>query len=401
MAEQVFSVSMLNEYADRLLKNDPRLRSIKVSGEISGLKRHSSGHLYFSLKDADALINCVMFKSYASALRFSPKDGLNVIVRGSVEVYKHDGKFQLNIVSMKDDGAGALYEKFLRTKEKLEKEGIFGNKRELPKLPRVIGVATSDSGDALNDIISVSRRRFPTMNILLAPCSVQGQNAPNEIAAAIRLLQRSKNVDVIIVGRGGGSFEDLNCFNDERVARAIFASAIPVVSAVGHENDFTIADFAADRRAATPSAAAELCCPRYDDLMNDLEALAGKAEDIASGSLLEARSLLDKLVFSAAMAGPSHSIALRKEMLCRNVEKLSSVCRMRLGNSSAALSGTTDKLSALDPNAVILRGFSVITDADGRIVDDIGRLSPGMDIGIRMNGGRAEATVNRTTEEKD
>lgn len=384
---------MLNDYADRLIKNDPRLRSVKVSGEISGLKRHSSGHFYFSLKDEDAVISCVLFRSYAASLKTVPEDGMKVIVRGSVEIYKRDGKYQLNVVSLRDDGMGALYERFLKLKERLEAEGLFSNCRELPVLPRVIGVATSGTGDAINDIITVSRRRFPGMNILLAPCSVQGAEAPKEIAAAIRLLQRAPKVDVIIVGRGGGSFEDLNCFNDELVARAICGSKIPVVSAVGHENDYTIADFAADRRAPTPSAAAELCCPKYDDLISSLRYLRDGVEDIAKGALIEAESGLEKLTGSAAMANPGHVIALKKETLGRLEEKLQTTCRTKLSNSSSSLSGVSERLKALDPGAVLKRGYSIVSDRNGRIVTNVNELSEGESIAIRMAGGSAEASV--------
>ncbi|MBO4563528.1 MAG: exodeoxyribonuclease VII large subunit [Clostridia bacterium] len=391
--ETVFTVARLNEYASRVLSNDPRLRSIKVSGEISGFKRHSSGHLYFTLKDQEAVISCVMFRSAASAMKIDPKDGMQVIAHGSVSIYARDGKYQLYVDGMRASGEGELYRQFLLLKAKLEAEGVFENARELPALPRMIGVATSASGAALHDIITVTRRRFPNMNILLAPCQVQGPAAPAEIAAAVRALQRFPEVDVIIVGRGGGSYEDLSCFNDEAVARAIFASRVPVVSAVGHETDFTIADFAADMRAPTPSAAAELCCPVLADLEDALSGARETAARLASDALREAENGLKRLTGSAAMANPHYAIGLIRERLRAYAQRLDSGVKTALMASEAKLFGRLEKLKALGPAEVMKRGYSIVTDEHGNVIKDVSGLEPDKRIGIQMAGGSASAVV--------
>ena len=395
MAELVFTVSKLSEYAARVLRNDPHLRSIKVSGEISGFKRHSSGHLYFNLKDANAVIGCVMFRSAAQSSKLVLSDGMKVIVHGSAEIYPKDGRFQLIVDSIREEGLGELYQRFLELKEKLGREGVFDNNRPLPLLPRLIGVATSETGAAVNDIITVVRRRFPTMNILLAPCSVQGADAPKEIAAAVRTLQRVKDCDVIIVGRGGGSYEDLSCFNDETVARAIYASAVPVVSAVGHETDFTIADFAADLRAPTPSAAAELCCPVLSDLTESVIGLRDAVEELLEDAFREARSDLSRLTGSAAMSNPRYSIGRHREKLIRRSIAIENRFGSVLSEKRLSLLAAEDRLKAADPNGVIKRGYSIVTDSGGRIIKHASELEPGMQVLLRMNGGSAYADVKK------
>ena len=393
--ETIFTVTKLNEYASRILQNDPRLRSIRVSGEISGFKCHSSGHLYFNLKDEGAVISCVMFRSAASKLPFSPRDGLNVVVRGSVSIYAKDGKYQLYAEGMREAGEGELYRRFLLLKAKLEAEGLFENSRPLPALPRTIGVATSATGAALQDIVNIVRRRFPSMNLLLAPCQVQGPSAPREIAAAVRALRRFRQVDVIIVGRGGGSYEDLSCFNDEQVARAIASSPVPVVSAVGHETDFTIADFAADLRAPTPSAAAELCCPVLADLESALRSAASEMEMNASDRLSYSRSALDMLLSGAAMANPKHSLEIRRERLASAGREADTRMKTALLSAQQSLSAMREKLHALSPAAVMDRGYSIVVDKHGEPIAGAGDLEIGQDIGVIMSGGRAKATVRQ------
>lgn len=391
--ETVFTVAKLNEYANRVLENDPRLRSIKVSGEISGFKRHSSGHLYFSLKDQEAAVNCVMFRSAAASLKIEPCDGMKVTVHGSATIYKRDGRFQLYVDSIKADGEGDIYRDFLLLKAKLEKEGVFENARPLPLLPRTIGLATSETGAALHDMVTVIRRRFPTMSILFAPCLVQGEDAPLSICAAVKALQRFSVCDVIIVGRGGGSYEDLYCFNDERLARTIASSKVPVVSAVGHETDFTIADFAADLRAPTPSAAAELCCPVYEELLSGL-LYEREAMDRKAGERLEsANNGLMMLVSSAAMANPAHAVDIRREKLKAAVVSLTGAVREAVKEARAKLDAKAEKLKAIGPEEVIGRGYALITDNNGRAIGEVSSLAPDMEIGILMKGGRASAKV--------
>lgn len=391
--ELVFTVSKLNEYADRVLKNDPRLRSIKVSGEISGFKRHSSGHLYFNLKDKDAVVSCVMFRSAAASLKLEPADGMQVVVHGSVSIFPRDGKYQLYADGMRSVGAGELYMRYLQLKEKLEGEGVFQNSRELPALPRCIGVATSRTGAALHDIVTVIRRRFPTMNILFAPCQVQGDGAPKEIISALNALQRFPNCEVIIVGRGGGSYEDLYCFNDEGVARAIAASRVPVVSAVGHETDFTIADFAADRRAPTPSAAAEICCPVLTELEESLASAREAVLSAAQGRLEEERRALHALRGSSAMSNPKHAVSLLRERLSSKRDALDSGARAALLAAWSGLTAKQERLKAIGPAEVMRRGYSIITDTEGNIIRSVDSLSVNMPVNIMLSDGRAQAEI--------
>ena len=269
----ILGVSQLNEYVNNLLRRDGLLQGLQVRGEISGFKRHSSGHLYFSLKDEAALVRCVMFRQHALSLHPLPKDGEMVTVTGSISLYVKDGQYQLYVTKLQREGQGDLYAQFLASKAALEAEGLFdsAHKKPIPRLPRCVGVVTSPTGAAIQDIFQITRRRFPGMGLLLYPVKVQGEGAAEQIAKAIQWMDAHKAADVLIVGRGGGSLEDLWAFNEECVARAIYACSIPIVSAVGHETDVSIADFVADLRAPTPSAAAELCVPEYDRLMGDIE----------------------------------------------------------------------------------------------------------------------------------
>ena len=263
------TVCELNNYIKDVIDNDFMLNNVYIKGEISNFKNHYSGHMYFTLKDEKSLIKCVMFKSYTSNLDFMPKDGMNVVVLGTVAVFERDGIYQIYVKGMEVDGMGALYTAYEQLKEKLEKEGLFDEKykKKIPMLPTSIGVVTSKTGAVIRDIINVTTRRYPKVNIKLFPAAVQGKGASSTIVKAIQYFNREKNVDLIIVARGGGSLEDLWPFNEEETARAIFASEIPVISAVGHETDFTIADFVADLRAPTPSAAGELAVPSLDEVI--------------------------------------------------------------------------------------------------------------------------------------
>ena len=303
---EVLSVSELNEYARRLLAGDPLLRNVEVTGEISGYKHHYSGHRYFSLKDDAARIQCVMFRQNAVALDFLPTDGMRVVIRGAASNFARDGSFQLYVNSMRKAGQGDLFARFEALKKKLLAEGLFdpARKREIPAMPRVIGVATSESGAAVRDIIKVARRRNPNVGILIAPCAVQGEAAAEEIARAIERLNRNGEADVLLVGRGGGSIEDLWAFNEERVARAIAASRIPVISCVGHEIDFTIADFVADMRAPTPSAAAEMAVPVLAELRQSLEAVLGRLGTALASAQMLRRLRLEKACGSTLFRNP-------------------------------------------------------------------------------------------------
>jgi len=357
------SVSELNEYVRVMLSGDPLLRCVEVTGEISGYKQHISGHRYFSLKDASARVQCVMFRQNAMSLDFRPQDGMRVTVTASASLYVRDGSYQLYVTEMRKEGAGDLYMRFEALKQKLMAEGLFDSsrKRPIPFNPRIIGVATSKTGAAVRDIIRVARRRNPDVGIVVAPCAVQGASAADEIVRAIRRLNENGEAEVLLVGRGGGSIEDLWPFNEEKVARAIAASRIPVISCVGHEVDFTIADFVADLRAATPSMAAELAVPvraELDDQVRGLEVrLAGS---LMNGQKLR-RANLERLMMSKAMRDPlSALVAPREERLDRAYIDLGEKMGRRLEKASAALSELERTLRAVSPESVLERGYAAV-----------------------------------------
>ena len=335
------SVSELNEYVRVMLSGDPLLRCVEVTGEISGYKQHISGHRYFSLKDANARVQCVMFRQNAMSLDFRPQDGMRVTVTASASLYVRDGSYQLYVNEMRKEGAGDLYMRFEALKRKLMAEGLFdqSRKREIPFNPKVIGVATSKTGAAVRDIIRVARRRNPDIGIIVAPCAVQGATAADEIVRAIHRLNENGEAEVLLVGRGGGSIEDLWPFNEEKVARAIAASRIPVISCVGHEIDFTISDFVADLRAATPSMAAELAVPVKAELTDRLNALETRlAGSLTAGQKLR-RANLEKLLMSRVFRDPVNAlIAPMEERLDRAVTALETGMMRKLEKSVSRLS---------------------------------------------------------------
>jgi exodeoxyribonuclease VII large subunit len=312
MQARTLSVSDLNEYVRRSLAGDPMLQDITIRGEISNFKRHTSGHLYFSLKDENSRIACVLFRQYAQMLRFYPQDGMMVLLSGSVGLYTASGSYQFYGQTMEKDGLGALYERFLLLKDKLQKEGIFdaARKKPLPLLPRAVGVVTSATGAVINDILTVTRRRFPNMPVILRPSQVQGEGAAEDLRAGLIEIAALHQVDVVIIGRGGGSLEDLWAFNDEALVRAIADCNKPVISAVGHESDVTLADFAADMRAATPSAAAELAVPMKKDLQNRIDATLQMLSSGAEWQLMQKASALSDLNGRLKNNDPEQKIAL-------------------------------------------------------------------------------------------
>ena len=389
------SVSELNEYARKLLAGDPLLRNVEVTGEISGYKHHYSGHRYFYLKDEAARVQCIMFRQQAMGLDFQPAEGMRVTVRASASIFPRDGSYQLYVNSMRKAGQGDLYAQFERLKQKLMAEGLFdpARKREIPAFPRVIGIATSETGAAIRDIIRVARRRNPNVGIIVAPCAVQGASAAGEIVRAIEQLNRNGEAEVLLVGRGGGSIEDLWAFNEEAVARAIAASRIPVISCVGHEIDFTIADFVADLRAPTPSAAAELAVPVLDQLrlsMNDL--LRRFASAFAAGLKMR-RLQLERLSRAQVFAQPERILTQPcKEALARTDARLQSALARITEKPRHRLIAADASLRALNPAAVLDRGYAVVY-RENSVVSCVNALATGDKVTLRLSDGTAQAGI--------
>lgn len=401
MDELKLSVTQLNEYVNGLLTQDVLLSSICVRGEVSGFKRHSSGHLYFSLKDDNAVLRCVMFRQSAQHVSFNLRDGLQILAHGSVKLYVQGGQFQLYVQSMEQEGDGELYRRFALLKTRLAAQGLFDEvkKKTIPLLPKCLGVVTSQTGAALQDIIQITRRRFPNMPILLYPAKVQGEGAAGEIAAGIRALNRLGTPDVLIVGRGGGSIEDLWAFNEEAVARAIYESRIPVVSAVGHETDFSIADFTADLRAPTPSAAAELCVPEYDALAEQIEAMRGVLLQNISTALAARRKSLEALRASAGFAQPGYLMqSLKRDMKNRELV-LTGAIQKALGDARYRQSALSEQLAALSPQRVLGRGYAMVQNMDGRYVSSLQGLAMDAQARLHMVDGSAIIRIESKEEQ--
>ena len=391
----VFRVSELNEYVSLVLSNDPNLCDLKVSGEISGFKRHSSGHLYFSLKDENALVRCVMFRQQAMRLNFEPKDGMQVLLYGRASLYEKDGSFQLYANYLKKSGEGELYLKFLALKKELEERGWFdeAHKKQIPFLPRRVGVVTSGTGAAVQDILNIIHRRFPRMPVIVASVRVQGTGAAEEIAKAISELNKKLAADVLIVGRGGGSMEDLWAFNEPVVAAAIYNSEIPVVSAVGHETDFTIADFVADLRAPTPSAAAELCVPEMDAVYEGVRLQTRRMQRALNVKLERMRSNVRLFASSRAFRLLENRLMSERQSLDGMRERAYRGSREQIVNARHALSRMSAQLKALDPSAVLERGYAILTDTSGHAISEVAAMQPGDAINIHMRDGVAGARI--------
>lgn len=391
--EYVLSVTQLNEYAANLLRRDFLLKNVAVCGEVSGLKKHSSGHIYFSVKDENALVRCVMFRNDAlSGLKCNIADGMFVTIRGYVTIYAKDGQFQINVSSVEGAGKGELFERFLMLKARLEKEGLFDreHKKPLPVLPNCIGVVTSETGAVIRDIRSVTKRRFPNMPIILASAKVQGGDAAKEIVDGIRKLDGIDDIDVIIVGRGGGSMEDLWTFNDESVARAIFDCKTPIVSAVGHETDFTIADFVADLRAPTPSAAAELCVPLYDGLTERIERQTDMLERYCAAKLKNCEAEIRAL--SGGVGQAAYSMDIERQRASYALDELKRAAHTRLDRETAAFERLMAGYNALNPFGVLKRGYSIVKHK-GKCITGAHELKESDKIDIMMTDGSIEAVV--------
>ena len=388
------SVTDLNLYIKEKIAGDEALNAIVVKGEISNFKNHYTGHLYFTLKDEKSLIKCIMFKSYADRINFKPKDGMKVMVFGSVSVFERDGIYQIYVKAMKEDGKGDLYEAYEKLKADLEKEGLFdeSHKKKIPLKPNIIGVLTSQTGSVIRDIINVSTRRNPNTYIRLFPVPVQGPGAAEEIARGIKLMNEKRLADVLIIGRGGGSLEDLWPFNEEIVARAIYNSEIPIISAVGHETDFTIADFVADLRAPTPSAAAELANPDIYELKEKINSYKQRSR-LALKKKLEVMKLrVDKINASQVFKEPYRKINDYSLELDKNIKSLEVSVKNILNKSKAEFSERIAKLDALSPLKTLTRGYS-ITEKNGKIIKSKNDLSKDDEINLRFIDGEKQAKI--------
>ena len=388
------TVSDLNLYIKDKIAKDEALNAVVVQGEISNFKAHYTGHFYFTLKDDKSLIKCVMFKTYADRVNFKPKDGMKIIVFGGVSVFERDGIYQIYVKAMQEQGIGDLYAQFEKLKQNLEKEGLFDekHKKKIPIMPKIIGVLSSQTGAVIKDIINVSTRRNPNCYIRLLPVPVQGPGAAKEIVKGIKTMNDNNLADVIILARGGGSLEDLWPFNEEIVARAIFESNIPIISAVGHETDFTIADFVADLRAPTPSAAAELANPDIFELINKINSFRERAR-ISLKKKIELLNLkLNKLKSSSAFSNPMQNIQnnyLRIDKYIKDIEKS---IKIKQKEAEKRFIEQTTKLDALSPLKTLTRGYSIV-EKENKPIKSIKDLNEGDEILIRVSDGEKKAKI--------
>lgn len=396
-SEPIWSVSQLTRYVRDIFENDVHLQDIWVQGEISNISRPSSGHLYFTLKDQTSSLKCVMWRIAAARQTYLPRDGDAVEVHGSISVYEAAGQYQLYADSIKPIGLGNLYQEFIRLKNRLEAEGLFdqSHKRPLPARPTLIGVVTSPTGAALRDIINTVRRRYPLVKLILSPSPVQGEEAPPGIIKALGLLNSLIHPDLIILARGGGSIEDLWAFNDERVARAIYESQAPVISGVGHETDFTIADFVSDLRAPTPTAAAEIATPAREDLKVELTGIFDRLLRNLQSKIDSENWHVSQLEHKLALLSPASQIRSDRQRLDdfdrRSTHALSYLIQMR----HTQLYGIEQRLNSLSPSAILNRGYAIVSSAQGNIVRSVNQVSEGDLVQIEVHDGKFEAQVKK------
>lgn len=390
-----FSVSQVNRYIKSLFDSDMGMQSVFISGEISNFSNHyKTGHLYFSLKDDSSAIKAVMFARQASRLRFRPENGMKVVVRGRVTVFERDGVYQIYVEDMIPDGAGALAVAFEQLKSKLEKEGLFdkAHKKPVPPFPLRVGVITSPTGAAVQDIFNVLGRRFPKAEVIFKGVSVQGTSAPAEMIEALEEFTKKRCADVIIIGRGGGSAEDLWCFNDELLARAIYACPIPVISAVGHETDFTICDFVSDMRAPTPSAAAELAVPDISSLMMNTLSLTDRLYNSINSYISAEKRKLSVLLETRSFTEPGRFFDSEYRLLERYSSALHSASERLIFKEKNTLTSFVSSLEKLNPLSVLLRGYSLVS-LDGEIIESVGKIKVGDALSITMSDGTVDCQV--------
>ena len=388
------TVSDLNLYIKDKIAQDEALNAVVVKGEISNFKAHYTGHFYFTLKDDKSLIKCIMFKSYAERINFKPKDGMKVIVFGGVSVFERDGIYQIYVKAMQEQGIGDLYAKFEKLKQDLEKEGLFdeNHKKKIPIMPKIIGVLSSKTGSVIKDIINVSTRRNPNCYIRLLPVPVQGPGAATEIAKGIKIMNENNLADVIILARGGGSLEDLWPFNEEIVARAIYASNIPIISAVGHETDFTISDFVSDLRAPTPSAAAELANPDIFELQSKINSLKERARINLKKKIEVLNLKLNRLNNSRVFTNPMQNIENNYLRVDKYIKSLENSIKLKQKEAEKSFIEQITKLDALSPLKTLTRGYSII-EKNGQLIKSCNDLNSGDEVQIKLFDGEKKANI--------
>lgn len=395
MEEKVFNVSQVNKYVKMLIDSDAFLSNINITGEITNFKAHYTGHFYFTLKDENSSIKCVMFKSAAQLVKFKPEDGMKVVISGQINVFERDGVYQIYCRTMKQAGLGELYIAYEKLKKKLQDEGLFDEifKKKIPFLPDRVGVITSKTGAVIKDIINVSTRRYNDIDLLIYPAAVQGVNVAKTVISGIKTFNKLNNVDVIIIARGGGSFEDLFGFNDENLAREIFNSKIPIVSAVGHETDFTICDFVSDLRAPTPSAAAELVYPKKSDILTKISTDRNRNILAMNGYINRKKEYLKRIKASKLEKIPydiinkyrmqiDKDIMISKNAIDMKIEKYRSICIKNIA-----------KLDALSPLKTLTRGYSVVENVDGKIVKKVSDVNKNDDLCVILQDGKIQVKV--------
>lgn len=395
VTREMFTVSQVNEYVKMLIDSAPGLSSIFVRGEISNFKNHyATGHFYFTLKDESGAIKAVMFRSSAQKLAFVPQDGMKVIVHGRISVFPRDGVYQIYVDDIQPDGVGALYFAFEQLKNKLAEEGLFDDERKLPipRFPEKIGIVTSPTGAAIRDMINIITRRYPSVELVIYPAQVQGPSAPPQLCAGIKYFNNTMSVDTIIIGRGGGSLEDLWAFNNENLARAVAGSKIPVISAVGHEVDFTICDFAASLRAPTPSAAAELAVPDRSELISRLGTISSRLSSALSRSVASKCERLASLASSRMLVSPEVFVDERKMFVAGLYDRLERGTERSVDNAKGSLAAVAGKLGALNPFAVLTRGYAAVF-AGGAAVRSVNDVGIGDKINIKLYDGEISAGV--------
>ena len=399
---RVLTVSGISQYLRALFESDEILNDVWVSGEVSTLSTPSSGHIYFTIKDSSASLRCVVWRSQAARLRVPLKTGMAVEVHGAVSIYEASGQYQLYVDAVRAAGEGLLYQEFLRLKDQLEAEGLFDpeRKRTLPAFPHRIGIVTSPTGAALQDMLNTIRQRYPLAQVVLAAAMVQGDEAPPKLVEAIEALNRSGNVDLIILARGGGSLEDLWAFNDERVVRAVAASAVPVVTGVGHETDTTLVDYASDLRAPTPTGAAMLATPDKADLLVNLSAISAVLDDVFQDRLTDYRQQLDQRVNRLVLTSPMYRIRNDQQRLDELAQRLHRIIDHQAKLRTSQLEGIQKRLSSLNPFEILKRGYAVVRDAKGNLLRSTAGLEINSHVNVRLADGSFEAQVVKTGKEK-